>query len=206
MTASPATEQVSTAPCDPAKPLRADARRNREKLIEQAAATFAAEGVDAPLEDIARSACVGIGTLYRHFPTREDLVLAVYYLEVDKLCTSAADRLGQDQPIDALSGWMHDFVAYVAAKRGLAACMRSMMQKNTGLFDQTRSNLNAAADSLLRAAADAGDIRTDVTGQELLRAMGGICMANDADDWQTHATQLLGLLLDGLRYRAPTPA
>ncbi|RVD15931.1 TetR/AcrR family transcriptional regulator, partial [Mesorhizobium sp. M4B.F.Ca.ET.017.02.2.1] len=125
-------------PATPApKPLRADAQRNRDKLVEVAAQAFATDGVDASLEEIARQAEVGIGTLYRHFPTREHLVEIVYRREVEALCL-AAEELARDHPADvALELWMQRFVDYIATKRGLATSLRLLLNTNSTLFSDT---------------------------------------------------------------------
>lgn len=189
-----------------AKPLRADARRNYEALVETAAAAFSESGVEAPLEEIAKRAGVGIGTLYRHFPTRPDLILAVYEREVQQLCDAApvllADHPGA--PDVALSDWMQRFVDYVAAKRGLAAALRTQRETDHEHFAALQVRIRAALGSLVEAAAAEGYVRADVDVADLLRAVGGVCMATD-DGWQDRTRRLIALLLDGLKYGAPNP-
>jgi AcrR family transcriptional regulator len=182
--------------------LRADARRNRERLLSTATVVFSERGADASLEDIARQAGVGIGTLYRHFPTRDAMIEAVYRHEVEVLSDSASELLGRLPPDVALAEWMRRFVGYVATKRGLATALKSMMGSNTTLFDDCRQRMNDAAGELLAAGATAGAIRGDVDPADLLRGMSGICVAADQQGWQDQAQRLIALLLDGLRYGA----
>ncbi len=190
--------EVATA----ARAPRADARRNRDLLVTAAGLAFAEFGVEASLEDIARRAGVGIGTLYRHFPTRDALVLAAYRREVDVLCESADELLATLPPDQALAEWMQRFVGYVAAKRGMASVLKSMMGTDASIFDDCRRQMNEAAARLLDAARAAGAVRPDVTATELLRAMGGICLATDSGGLLDQARPLVGLLVDGLRYGA----
>ena len=142
-----------------ARPLRADAQRNRDKLLRVAAEAFTDVGVDVPLEEIARRAGVGIGTFYRHFPTREALVVAVYRQQIDDLAAAARELPLVHPPADALREWMHAFVDYAAVKRGMVALLKSMMETDSHLFDDARATLYAAAGSLMTAAAEAGEIR-----------------------------------------------
>ena len=194
---------VDAAPGAVVRPLRADARRNRDAVLSAAAEAFGSGGVEAPLEDIARRAGVGIGTLYRHFPTRNDLVYAVYRREVDLLCASAPELLATMEPDAALREWMFRFVDYAATKRGMVGLLKSMMGTDAELFVTTKANMHAAAASLLDAAARAGTIRSDVTPEDLTRTLGGICMAGDSTDWQDKTVRLVGLVFDGLRFGAP---
>jgi AcrR family transcriptional regulator len=189
-------------------PRRADARRNRDALLAAAAEAFTEHGTDTSLEDIARRANVGIGTLYRHFPTRDVLVIATYERGVSILCDAAPALLAEypQDPDLALAQWMDAFVEYVAAKRGLAGTLRAAVDTNQEKFAVMRQRINDAVDSLLTAASDAGRIRPDVEGPDLLRALGGICMASDAVDWQEQSRRLVALLMDGLRYGATVPA
>jgi AcrR family transcriptional regulator len=180
---------------------RADAVRNRDLLIAAAADAFAAHGADVPLEDIARNAGVGIGTLYRHFPTREPLVEAVYRREVDVLCTSADELLVTLPPDEALAAWLQLFVRHVATKRGMSSVLKPMLTSNATFFDQTRGRAQAAASKLLAAGVGAGTVRGDIDGADLLRAVGGICMSTDQE--RTEASErLVGLLFDGLKHGA----
>lgn len=186
--------------------VRADARRNRDGLLAAAATAFAANGVDAPLESIARDAGLGIGTLYRHFPTRDTLIEAVYRREVELLCDSVGPLLAELPPDEALAAWMQRFVAYVATKRGLADALKAMVGKDSELVRSTHVRITQAVTTVLTAASDAGTIRSDVDPRDLMRAMGGICLAADQRDLSALAARLVALLMDGLRYGAPNPA
>ena len=185
------------------RPLRADAVRNRELLITTAAAAFAARGAEVPLEDVARQAGVGIGTLYRHFPTRDSLVEAVYRHEVDVLCESADQLLDTLPPDQALQEWMQLFVRHVATKRGMLSVLKPMLSSNATFFAETKGRATAAASKLLDAGVAAGTVRADVDGGDLLRAIGGICMSTDRERSDA-ADRLVGLLIDGLRHGAPS--
>jgi AcrR family transcriptional regulator len=193
---------VTPASPTAARPLRADAQRNKDKLIEVATTAFTDCGVDVALEEIARRSDVGIGTLYRHFPTREALVLAVYRKQIEGLETAARELPLTHEPADALRLWMRGFVEYGAVKRGLVALLKSMMETETNLFDQARATLLSSAGALMTSAADAGEIRPDVDPGDVIRALGGICMATDRPDAGGSAIALVDLVFDGLRYGA----
>lgn len=184
------------------KPLRADAQRNRDRLVEVAAQTFASDGVDASLEEIAKRAGVGIGTLYRHFPTREHLVEVVYRREVEGLC-HAAEELVRDHPADvALELWMQRFVDYIATKRGLATSLRLLLTTNSTLFSDTSGRVSGAMRGLIEAAAASGKIRADVDASDVMHALGGIYSAPNTPDWRERSGRLVKLLMDGLRFGA----
>ncbi|SDO32545.1 DNA-binding transcriptional regulator, AcrR family [Nakamurella panacisegetis] len=194
---------VPSEAATPRRPLRADAQRNRDKLIEVATSAFVRDGSDIALEEIARRADVGIGTLYRHFPTREALVVAVYRKQIDDLGQLAHDLPLTHGPADALRLWMQGFVEYGAVKRGLVGLLKSMMETESDLFDQARATLRGSAGALMKAAAEAGEIRPDFEPGDVIRALGGICMATDRPDAGTSALALVDLVFDGLRYGAP---
>jgi AcrR family transcriptional regulator len=198
-------EALPSAPSwvPPDRPLRADARRNREAVLVAAAYAFAAHGVEAPLEDIAKAAGVGVGTLYRHFPTREALVFGVYSREVEHLAASATELADELEPAEALREWMRRFVHYAATKRGLIGMLRTMMADDTDLFDRTKAQIRTAAADLLTRAAAAGQIRDDIAAEDLVRSMGGICMASGPDGTPECAGRLVDLVFDGLRYGVP---
>ncbi|AZO12905.1 MULTISPECIES: TetR/AcrR family transcriptional regulator [unclassified Mesorhizobium] len=184
------------------KPLRADARRNRDTLVEVAAQAFAEHGVDASLQEIAKRAGVGIGTLYRHFPTREHLVEVVYRREVEGLC-QAADELARSHPADiALELWMQRFVDYIATKRGLATSLRLLLTTNATLFSDTSGRVSGALKGLIERAAAAGRIRADIDASDVLHALGGIYSAPNTSDWRERSGRLVRLLMDGLRFGA----
>ena len=185
--------------------LRADARRNREKLLAVAVTALSHSDGDVPLEAIAKQAGVGIGTLYRHFPTREALVEAAYRHEVDRLC-AAVDELGPPKAPDAaLREWMQWFADYVATKRGMAAALQSVVTSDSQLFAHTYRQIVAALNTLLGNAIAAGTIRADADAEDVLRALRGVWLVADEQDRADQAGRLLDLLMDGLRYGAARP-
>ncbi|HEY0124068.1 MAG TPA: helix-turn-helix domain-containing protein [Rhizobium sp.] len=181
--------------------LRADARRNKERLIEVAAEAFAENGVETSLEDIARRAGVGIGTLYRHFPTREHLVEIVYRRELEMLAAAAGGLAETHAPDAALEEWMRRFVGYIATKRGMANSLRILMSSNSALFAEGAGVLRTAFDDLLQHAAKAGAVRSDIDTTDLLHALSSIYSIPDSPDWRERSHRLIGLLMDGLRCR-----
>ncbi len=185
---------------------RADACRNRDRLLEVASEAFTAEGVETSLEKIAKAAGVGIGTLYRHYPTRDALVEAVYRHNVDVLC-EAADELSATLPPDeALAEWMQRFVRYVGSKKGLAPYLKSVVSADSDLFESTLDRVRAAVARLIAAAEEAGTIRPGADGMGLLRALSGVCLMSDQPDVGQSGCDVAGLLMDGLRYGAPKAA
>jgi AcrR family transcriptional regulator len=180
---------------------RADALRNRERVLEAARAVFSAGGPDASLEAIARTAGVGIGTLYRHFPTRETLFDAVYRHEAQQLA-ALADRLKKAaQPIEALRQWLHAFVRFVATKKGMSAALALAVSKDSDLFSYSSDLLLRSAGGLLDRAIAAGAIRNDITPEDLIRALVGMCYTHDQPGWQKNVLRLVDVLIDGLRSR-----
>jgi AcrR family transcriptional regulator len=184
------------------RPLRVDARRNRDRLVAEAAGAFFERGVDVPLDEIARRSDVGIGTLYRHFPTRDALIEAVYRREVELLCDAADELLEECPASEALEQWLQRFVEYVAAKRGMAEALKSVVGADSALFADSHRRISDAINRLVAAGVGAGAIRDDIEPFDLLRAVSGICLATDRADWREHARRLVGLLMDGMRYRA----
>ena len=184
------------------KPLRKDARRNRDKLLAAAVELFAERGTDGSLEEVAKRAGVGIGTLYRHFPTRDALVEAAYRNEVAQLRAAADELLAELPPDRALEAWMRRFVEYGSAKRGMRDALHSIAGAGSDLFADTRGQVTEAVAVLLAAGAEAGTLRRDVEAEDVLRAMGAIWMVADGDDFSEQAMRVLRLVLDGLRYRA----
>jgi AcrR family transcriptional regulator len=191
---SPQTEPVQLSN----RPKRADALRNYEKLLAAAREAFTEADRSASLEDIARRAGLGIGTLYRHFPTRADLVQAIYVDEVEALSRSAGE-LAELEPWEGLTAWLQRFVGYVATKQALADELFAVAERDAAVFAGCRAMLHAAGEPLLRRAQDAGIVRPDVTIDEVVRMVGGIAKipADDPSDVQ----RLLAVALDGLRYR-----
>jgi AcrR family transcriptional regulator len=185
------------------RPLRADAQRNRSKLLAAAVAAFAEHGVDASLEDVARQAGVGIGTLYRHFPNRDCLIESVYRHQVELLCDAAEQLVTAETPDRALALWMERFVEHVATKRGMATALKAVVGKDSELFSYCHGRIRGAVDLLLANAVASGDIRSDVDAADLLKALSGICLVSDQPGWQEQARRLVSLLHDGLRYRGP---
>ena len=199
MTVDIETAQIT----EPGRLMRADARRNREKLLLAAVELFAGAGEDVPLEAIAERAGVGIGTLYRHFPTREALAEAAYRNEVQRLCDAARELLAAEAPDAALAEWMDRFVTYVAAKRSMANMLQSVIaSSDSELYADARRQMVGAITMLLDAAEQAGSIRADVEPEDVLRLMSGIWLVADGEDWSDRARRLLSLLMDGLRYGA----
>jgi AcrR family transcriptional regulator len=188
------------------RPLRADAQRNRDRLLAVAVRAFSTEGPEVTLEAVAREAGVGIGTLYRHFPTREALVEAAYRSELLRLC-AAADQLLAGEPADeALRAWMDRFVEYMTTKRGMADALRAVIASGVNPYAESRDRLLAAVDSLLRAGAAAGSVRSDVAAEDVLASLSGVSLAAGDPARRDQAGRLLDLLMDGLRYRAPGQA
>ena len=198
------------------RPLRADAQRNRQALLIAAAAAFGENGVETSLEDIAQRAHVGIGTLYRNFPTRETLIEAVYRNEVELLCDGVVELQAQLPADQALAEWMQRFVAHVARKRGMAAALKAAAAANDQsadgkpstvggkpeLFVYAHERMRVAMTTLLDAGVAAGTVRADVDPMDLIRAMSGICLAIDQPGWLDQARRLVTLLMDGMRYGA----
>ncbi len=184
-----------------ARPMRADARRNREALLQAAAELFAEEGTDVSLEAVAARAGVGIGTLYRNFPNRDSLVEAAYRTEVAHLCDAASELLATSPPDVALAEWMDRFVTYAAAKRGMAGALKAVNAK-TDLYSQTRGQITGAIGGLLEAGVEAGTLRSDVEPEDVLRAMGCIWNLGDGEGWRTQAETLIRIIVDGLRHGA----
>ena len=186
----------------PGRPKRADARRNEEALLEAAAAVFVKSGVDAPVRDIAAEAGVGMGTIYRHFPTRADLVIAVYRHQVEA-CAEAGPALlaSSSTPHAALTRWVGLFVDFLTTKHGLAAALQSDSARFETLHAYFLDRLVPVCAQLLDAAAAAGEIRPGVDAFGLLRAIGNLCVGGD--DSHYDARQMVGLLIAGLLEPGP---
>src|SRR3954471_4467979 len=188
-----------TVPSTGERTLRADAQRNRDRLLEVAAHAFAAGG-DPTLEGIAREAGVGIGTLYRHFPTREALVEAAYRNELDRLCDAAAELLRTHPPEAALRSWMDRFVDYMTTKRGMKDALRAVVASGGNPFAHSRDRMVEALGLLLRAGAEAGTLRPDADASDLLAGLSGVSLAAGEPGQRAQAGRLLDLLVDGLRF------
>ena len=181
---------------------RADAVRNRERVLEAAKRVFSAGGPEASLEAVARAAGVGIGTLYRHFPTREALFDAVYRREVQQLAELAEELKQEARPIDALLQWMRSCVKFVATKKGMSAALALAAYKNPELLSFSFDRLTRALGGLLDRAIAAGEIRGDVGPEDLLRAFIGMCYQDDQPGWQKSVLRLVDVFIDGLRIRS----
>ncbi|WP_209241630.1 TetR/AcrR family transcriptional regulator [Streptomyces oryzae] len=185
------------------RPLRADARRNREALLSAARQAFLSGDTDAHVEEIARSAGVAVGTLYRHFETREALIEEVYRKEVDDLCAAPGVLLDQHTPEEALRRFLLLLVDHAAVGKGMSSVLESIMATDSPVFDDARTRMANALSLLLEAGSAAGTVRDDVTGSTLLRALGGICGMRATEGWLVEARQVTALLFDGLRHGAP---
>jgi AcrR family transcriptional regulator len=185
--------------------LRADAKRNIDALLQAAMAVFASSGVDAPVREIAEKAGVGIGTIYRHFPQRSDLIVAVFRREVDACADAAAVLATEHEPGEALARWMQRYVEFIAAKRGLATALHSGNPAYATLPAYFQKRLRPALKTLLEAAAAAGKVRAGVEPNDLLRAVASLC-APAHDGNPAHPRRMVALLMDGLRYGASPPA
>lgn len=180
---------------------RADSVRNRERLLESAAAVFSAGGPDASLEAVARHAGVGIGTLYRHFPNREALFEAVYRHEVDQLGDLAETLIRDAAPVDALRRWVHANIQLVATKRGMLTALALAAHGSSDLYAYSFDRLTKAIGTLLDRAVAAGEVRGDISAEDLLRTIVGMCYMQDRPDWQVTARHVADIFVDGLRVR-----
>jgi AcrR family transcriptional regulator len=187
----------------PARPRRADARRNYAKLVEAAREAFAEGGADTSLEAVARQAGVGIATLYRNFPERADLLEAVYLEEVEAFCASAAD-LRDEPPWDALAEWLRRLTAYLVAKQALVPALMQTFGRDSEVFQRSRAAFYAVGEPLLQRAQEAGVARTDTDLAEVMKLAGGI--AKIPFDVPTELDHILEIALDGLRQRGQADA
>ncbi|GAA1600835.1 TetR/AcrR family transcriptional regulator [Catellatospora bangladeshensis] len=183
------------------RPLRADAQRNRDRLLEVAAQAFAHDGPQVSLDAVAKQAGVGIGTLYRHFPTREALIEAAYRQELARLCDAVPGLLADLPPDRALRTWMDLFFEYLSTKRGMADALRAVIASGGDPYAHSRERLVGAITALLAAAVAAGAIRDDIAPDDVLIGLGGVSLATADQARPGQAGRLLDLLMDGLRYR-----
>ncbi len=183
------------------RPLRADARRNRDNILAAAVRVFADAGLDAHLERIAKEAGVGSATLYRNFPTREDLIEAVYRNEVAQLCDAVAGLLESKPPFEALRAWTRLFLDYVTAKFGMADALRAIAAAGNNPYGHSREMIQAAITTLMDACAAAGAIRADIGPADLGAALEGIALTSAGAEHRERAERLLDLTLDGLKSR-----
>jgi AcrR family transcriptional regulator len=183
--------------------LRADARRNRERLLEVAARAFSETGTDASLEAIAKDAGVGIGTLYRHFPTREALLEAAYRNELARVCDSVTELLAQLPPDQAMRRWMDLFIDYLATKQGMADALKAVIASgDEDPFAESLDRISTAISTLLHAGAEVGVLRSDVDPLDVGFSLGGVLLITSDKGLRDRAGRMLDLLLDGLRYRS----
>lgn len=178
---------------------RADALRNRERILEKAKEAFTHAGADISLEDVARQAGVGAGTLYRHFPTRDALLESVYRAEVEKLALEERQLAESLPALEALRAWMLLFVDYIATKKLIAPALNSMVGGPSKLFEASGSQIIGAIESLVGRAVESGDIRADIAPLDLLRALVGVSNVASAPDWQQSAKRLVDILVLGSR-------
>ena len=191
------TDALGRAP----RRLRADAQRNVDSLLEAAKAVFGTSGVDAPAKEIADLAGVGVGTLYRHFPQRSDLVKAVFQREVDACADAAPALASAHDPGGALAKWLHRYTEFLATKRGLAAALHSGDPAFEALPGYFMRRLGPALGSLLEAAAASGEIRADISAKDLLYAVANLSLPV-ACEGVAYSQRMVALLIDGLRYGA----
>jgi AcrR family transcriptional regulator len=177
---------------------RTDAQRNRERVLEVAKAAFTRSGADASSDDIAKQAGVGPGTLYRHFPTRDALIEAVYHT-VGKLAAAQRELSANLPPIEALRAWMMLFVDYIAAKQIIASVLNSVVGGPSRLYDSSRVQVTGAIDALVKTAKKSGDIRKDLEPFDLLRALIGVSHVATGPDWQESARRVVDILIKGSR-------
>jgi AcrR family transcriptional regulator len=181
--------------------LRADAERNRQHLLEAAKVAFSERGPDTSLEEIARQAGVGIGTLYRHFPNRDALLADVYRHALKQLADAAPALAAKEPPLEALRSWMRLFVDYIATKKVIAPALQRMAGGTSELYAGTMDQINKAMDLLISRAVASGDIRMDIEPLDILRAV--ISVADERPGWQKTAKQLIDIMLQGLK-RGPS--
>jgi AcrR family transcriptional regulator len=178
---------------------RADAQRNRERILNIAKQAFTQHGVNLSLDDVARQAGVGAGTLYRHFPTRDSLLEAVYRTEVEKLAAAEKQLSDTMPPIEALRGWMLLFVDYIATKQIIAPALNTLVGKPSKLFDASGTLIKTAIHALVSRAIESGDIRADLDPLDLLRALVGVSNVASGPDWSQSAKRLVQILIAGSR-------
>ena len=186
-------------PQSAARKPRADAQRNRDRVLEVAKEAFTRSGADASLDDIAKQAGVGAGTLYRHFPSRDELLEAVYRTEVEKLAAAEQKFAETMPPIEALRAWMLLFVDYIATKKIIAPALNTMVGGPSKVFEASHAQIWEAIRALVKRAIKSGDIRRDLDAIDLLRALIGVANVATSPDWQQSARRLVDILITGSR-------
>jgi AcrR family transcriptional regulator len=193
------TINAKRKPLAQARKPRADSARNRQLLIEAAKAGFSEFGLNVSLEEIARRAGVGIGTLYRHFPTREAVVEAVYRREVEQLAEAVPQLLEASPAGEALHKWMHLFVDYIATKRLIAPSLAIAKDRTPSLYASSVELITGAITTLVKRAVASGQVRKDIDPSDLLRALVGVSYSNPDVGWEASARRLVDIVMDGLR-------
>jgi AcrR family transcriptional regulator len=192
------TKAKKHSPASERKP-RADAQRNRERILEVAKDAFARSGANTSLDDVAKQAGVGPGTLYRHFPTRDELLVAVYRTEVEKLAAAERKFAQTMPPIEALRTWMLLFVDHIAAKQIIAPALNTLVGGPSKLFEGSRSQIQGAINALVERAIESGDIRKDLVPFDLLWVLIGVSHVASGPDWRQSARRLVDILITGSR-------
>ncbi|MET0406421.1 MAG: helix-turn-helix domain-containing protein [Cystobacter sp.] len=201
---APGADEAPGPPAPAVRGVRADAQRNIDALLEAAKAVFAVSGVDAPVREIAARAHVGVGTVYRHFPLRSDLIKAVFRREVDACADVAAELTARYEPGEALTNWLLRYAGFIATKRGLAAALHSGDAAYDSLPDYFLQRLEPTLRGLLESAAAAGKVRADLAPRELLYAVANLCRPADKDGADP-SQRMVALLIDGMRFGAGAP-
>jgi len=183
----------------PGRKPRADAQRNRERILEVAKLAFTRSGANTSLDEVAKQAGVGAGTLYRHFPTRDALLEAVYYSEVAKLAAAERELSGRLPPVEALRAWMLLFVDYIATKQLIAPALNTLLGGPSKLYEGSRAQITGAIRALVERAVRSGDIRRDLDPFDLLRALIGVSNVASGPDWLQSAKRLVDILIIGSR-------
>ena len=178
---------------------RTDAQRNRERILEVAKEAFTTSGANTRLDDVAKEAGVGAGTLYRHFPTRDALIEGVYRTEVEKLAAAEQKFAEAMPPIEALRAWMLLFVDYIATKKIIAPALNTLVGGPSKLYEGSRAQITGAIDALVKRAIESGEIRRDLDPSDLLRALIGVSNVAVNRDWQQSARRLVDILISGSR-------
>ena len=178
---------------------RTDAQRNRERILEAAKEAFTRSGANTSLDDIAKQAEVGPGTLYRHFPTRDALLEAVYRIEVEKLAAAERELSEKLPPVEALRGWMFLFVDYIATKQIIAPALNTLVGGPSKVYEASRAQVQGAIGALVKRAIKSGDIRKDLDPFDLLRALVGVSNVASSPDWKQSARRLVDILITGSR-------
>ena len=190
--------KISAAQKSARKP-RADAQRNRERILEVAKQVFTRRGAAASMDEIVQRAKIGPGTLYRHFPSRDDLLAAVYISEVEKLAEAQRTLSAELPPVEALRAWMLVFIDYIAAKKIIAPALDAMVGGPSQVYQQSTRVMEEAANALASRAVASGDLRPDVDPMDMLRAIYGISSAGSTDDWPAKARRFVDILIQGSR-------